>query len=93
MNMSDYIVKSKREGGSGRSDVFIKSPSVFEPAVIIEFKVAENVKELDEKCDEALKQIEDKEYNLELETEGYENITKYGIAFYRKDCLIKKGWS
>ncbi len=91
MNMSDYIVKSNREGGSGRSDVFIKSPSVFEPAVIIEFKVAENVKELDEKCDEALKQIEDKEYNLELETEGYENITKYGIAFYRKDCLIKKG--
>jgi hypothetical protein len=22
--------------------------------------------------------------------DGYEHIIKYGIAFYRKDCLIKK---
>ena len=24
-----------------------------------------------------------------LTKEGYEDIIKYGIAFYRKDCIIK----
>ncbi|MCI5727859.1 MAG: ATP-binding protein [Clostridium sp.] len=90
MNISDYIVKSIRECGSGRSDIYIKSPSVLEKAVIIELKVADNVKELGKKCDEALEQIDKKGYEEELRTEGYEDITKYGIAFYRKDCMVKK---
>ena len=90
MNISDYIVKSNRESGSGRSDIYIKSPSVLEKAVIIELKVADNVKELGKKCDEALEQIDKKGYEEELRTEGYEDITKYGIAFYRKDCMVKK---
>ena len=24
-----------------------------------------------------------------IDEEGYEDIIKYGIAFYRKDCIIK----
>lgn len=52
--------------------------------------MADNIKELSKKCDEALEQIEKKGYAEELRTEGYEDITKYGIAFYRKDCMIKK---
>jgi hypothetical protein len=28
-------------------------------------------------------------YEEELNEEGYEDIIKYGMAFYRKDCLIK----
>lgn len=91
MNMNDYIIKSNRECGSGRSDIYIKSPSVLENAIIIEFKVADNIKDLNKKCDEALSQIDEKSYEEELKTEGYENIIKYGIAFYHKDCMIKKG--
>ena len=26
---------------------------------------------------------------MELRSEGYKNIVKYGIAFYQKDCLVK----
>jgi len=89
MNMSDYIIKSNREGGSGRSDVYIKSPSVLERAVILEFKIADNIKQLDEKCNEAIAQIEAKEYDMDLRNEGYEDIIEYGIAFYKKDCMIK----
>ena len=33
--------------------------------------------------------IEDRKYDMELTSEGYKNIFKYGIAFYKKDCLIK----
>jgi hypothetical protein len=89
MNMSDYIIRSNREGGTGRSDVYIKSPSVLERAVILEFKIADNIKQLDEKCNEAIAQIKAKEYDMDLRNEGYEDIIEYGIAFYKKDCMIK----
>ena len=47
------------------------------------------VKSRIERADEAIKQIEDRKYDMELRREGYKNIFKYGIAFYKKDCLIK----
>ena len=88
-NMNDYIVKSNRESGDGRCDIYIKSPSIFDPAVIIELKICNKPKDLLKKCDEALEQIEKNKYDLELKEEGYENIIKYGISFYRKDCIVK----
>ena len=87
--MSGYIVKSNRETGDGRCDIYIKPLSIFERAVIIEMKVCDKPKELFTKCDEALKQIEDKMYQDDLNEEGYEDIIKYGMAFYRKDCIIR----
>ncbi|WP_061313558.1 AAA family ATPase [Clostridium botulinum] len=88
-NMHDFLVKSNREAGDGRSDIFIKSLSIFEPCVILELKVCDRPKDIFKKCDEALAQIDAKNYEEELKEEGYENIIKYGISFYRKDCVIK----
>ena len=46
---------------------------------------------LDKKCDEALWQIEERNYEAELIDDGYENIIKYGVAFCsEKVCKIKK---
>ena len=59
-------------------------------AVIIEIKVAEKYSELENKCDEALKQIEDKKYEAELIEQNYQKIIKYGIAFAESTCKIKK---
>ncbi len=84
-----YIVKSNREAGDGRSDIYIRPLSIFQRAVIIEIKVCDKPKELFTKCDKALEQIEKMKYEEELNEEGYEDIIKYGMAFYRKDCLIK----
>jgi len=33
--------------------------------------------------------LNEKKYDDELVHEGYKDIIKYGIAFYRKDCEIK----
>ena len=88
-NMKGYIVKSNREGGTGRSDLFIKSVSRRGIAIVVEFKIANNIDDLEKKADEAIEQIEDRKYDVELISEGYKNIFKYGIAFYKKDCLIK----
>ncbi|NFH92009.1 AAA family ATPase [Clostridium botulinum] len=88
-NMHEFLVKSNREAGDGRSDIFIKSLSIFEPCVILELKVCDKPKDIFKKCDEALAQIDEKNYEEELKEEGYENIINYGISFYRKDCVIK----
>ena len=88
-NMKGYIVKSNREGGTGRSDIFIKSVSKRGIAIVIEFKIAKDIDDLEKRAEDAIKQIENKKYDMELRSEGYKNIVKYGIAFYQKDCLIK----
>jgi len=88
-NMHDYIVKSNREGGTGRSDLFIKSVSKRGAAVVIEFKIAKNIDDLEKRAEDALKQIKKKGYDMELKSEGYKNIIKYGISFCEKDCYVK----
>ena len=88
-NISNYIVLSNRESGNGRPDILLKYPSVRGKAVIIEIKVAKSYQELEEKCDAALQQIEDRKYEEPLRQEGYNIILKYGIAFYKKDCMVK----
>ena len=90
-NMHDYIIKSNREGGKGRSDVFIKSVSKRGVAIVIEFKIAKNIDDLEKRADDALKQIEEKGYDMELRSEGYKNIIRYGISFCEKDCYVKLG--
>lgn len=87
-NMHDYIVKSNREGGCGRSDLFIKSVSKRGVAIVIEFKIAKKIDDLEKRAEDALKQIEDKGYGMELRSEGYKNIIRYGISFCEKDCYI-----
>ena len=47
--------------------------------------------ELEKKCDEALRQIEEQKYEEGLRREGYKDILKYGVAFYKKECMVKAG--
>lgn len=89
--MKGYIVKSNREGGAGRSDLFVKPVTRRKPAYVLEFKVAEKFKQLDRKADEALLQIEERGYARELEDDGYEVVYRYGISFCGKDCIVKLG--
>ena len=90
-NIGDYIVLSNRESGYGRPDIILKYPSVRGKAVIIEIKAAKTYQELETKCAEALSQIEERKYEEPLRQEGYTDILKYGVAFYRKECMVKRG--
>lgn len=87
--MKGYRTKSNREAGKGRSDLFIKPVSRRKEAFVVEFKVAKKLGELEKMADEALKQIEDRQYTAELYDEGYEIVGKYGIAFCGKDCAVR----
>lgn len=83
-----YVVKSNREGGTGRTDLFIKPVSRRKTAYVVEFKVAKTYRELGKRADDALEQIARKAYGRELEDDGYESVVCYGISFFGKDCEV-----
>lgn len=89
-NIGNYIVLSNRESGNGRPDILLKYPSVRGKAVILEIKISKTYQGLEAKCREALRQIEEQKYEQALRQEGYSQILKYGVAFYRKECMVKK---
>jgi len=88
--LDGYRVLSNRESGDGRSDLAMYSVKD-RKVVILEFKPAEKYDALPAVCKSALKQIEDMNYAEHWDKEGYKNILKYGIGFYRKMCEVRKG--
>lgn len=82
-----YIIRSNREAGYGRFDIQLEPINAASPAIILEFKTAENEKELQAKAEAALMQISSKEYCADLKDKGYKNILCYGIAFAGKELV------
>ena len=84
---SGCAVKSNQEHGEGRSDIVIYHPD--RPQVVLfEAKYAKTLGGLQESCATALEQIEDRQYAKEFE-DDYDSVLCYGIAFYKKRCLVK----
>ena len=83
-----YSVESNREHGEGRSDIVVYDEENSR-VVIFEVKVAKSPEELPAACDAALCQIEARQYAEDFRDE-YDEILCYGIAFYKKRCLVKR---
>ncbi len=87
----NYLVKSNRESGNGRSDIVVKSPSLRGRSFVLEVKVSDSIDELEDDAMKAVQQIYDKKYMEELRMEGYRKIDCYGVSFFRKDCEVRFG--
>ena len=84
----EYITKSNIESGLGRYDFVIEPKNKTKRAYIMEFKATDNVENLEEVSKEALRQIEDKKYDISLKQNGIKDITYLGIAFCGKQIKI-----
>lgn len=82
-----YSVESNREHGEGRSDIVIYNDVTGQVAVF-EAKYSRKLEDLEKDCQKALDQINTKMYAKEFE-DAYEEVLCYGIAFYKKRCLVK----
>lgn len=84
-----YTVESNREHGEGRSDVGVYDSENGRVAVF-EIKYAQTSASLPTACEAALTEIATRMYAQEFE-DDYDQIYCYGIAFFKKRCLIEIG--
>lgn len=81
-------VSSNREAGQGYADILVEVADGEEPlGIVIEVKYARDGN-LDAACEEALGQIEKRQYGDAFYDEDIEKVLKYGIACYRDKCRI-----
>ena len=96
----EYEITSNNFSGKGRYDLLLKPKNLEKrkEGIILELKVVnamENLSEdkifekLENECDIALQQIEEKEYASALKNSGVENVLKIGIAFFGKELAVK----
>ena len=97
---NEYEITSNNFAGKGRYDLLLKPKNLEKrkEGVILELKVVnaiENLSEdkifekLENECDIALQQIEEKEYASVLKNSEVENVLKIGIAFFGKEVAVK----
>lgn len=87
--MNGWKVKSNAESGEGYSDISVEVEDK-DIGIIIELKYAEKAA-FDEGCREALRQIDDRNYEEALIDDGMKTIYRYGIACYKKRCKVISG--
>lgn len=83
-----YSVESNKEHGEGRSDIIVYDP-VNGQAAVFEAKYSNALEYMESDCNRAIAQIDARMYAKELE-DDYDHVFCYGIAFYKKRCLVKK---
>ncbi len=82
---SEWDITSNAESGEGYSDILIRTEN--RTGIVMEIKYADDG-DLEQSCEKALNQIEEKKYDAVLKKEGMKEILKYGIAFYKKNCRV-----
>lgn len=84
---ANWRVSSNAETGKGRSDIIVERKDR-KRGFVIEVKDVKDEKKLDEACETALKQIEEKDYTAVLRRYRIKEIWSYGIAFWDKECRV-----
>jgi len=82
-----WIIKSNRETGLGRSDIFLADWKGHE-AIIIEVKRAETEGEMERKLAEGLEQIEKNAYDADYDKDTF-TVRKYCVCFCGKMVKVK----
>lgn len=82
-----YMVQSNKEHGEGRSDIVVMDSRGGRVA-IFEAKYVKEVSRMNNACEDAILQIKEKMYAEDF-SDSYDQVLVYGIAFYKKRCMVK----
>lgn len=85
-----YRIVSNQESGFGRCDLAVLPAYNKNRGLLFEIKVAKREEDVEKSAELAIQQIKEKQYIEGLHRKGYTDILGYGIAFYKKTCIIKK---
>jgi hypothetical protein len=93
ISLKDYEIISNREAGLGRVDIILlHKKDKSRPAIIMELKTIDKFEEetKEKALKNALNQIEEKKYEVEVRKRGYKNILKMGVVFDGKRVWVKR---
>ncbi len=85
----DWDIDSNAESGDGFSDILVETEDG-QTGIVIEVKYPDS-QNLETGCEKALRQIEDLGYESRLRQDGMTTILKYGIACWKKGCMVRMG--
>lgn len=85
----EYHVRSNQESGYGRYDLLLEPKRKEDTAYLFEFKVAKREEDLEKKAEEAITQMEENHYDVELRERGIGKLLLLGIAFCGKKGKVK----
>lgn len=81
----EYEIISNQEKGKGRCDIILKLKDSNKSTYVIEMKYTKEACDLKEMAKEAVKQIQEKQYDIGLGND----VVYIGMAHYQKDVEIK----
>ena len=84
---ADWRVASNAETGKGRCDIIVERKDR-KIGFVVEVKDVKDESKLDAACENAMKQIEEKDYTAILRRYRFKEIWIYGIAFWDKECKV-----
>ena len=84
---AEWLVRSNREAGDGFADIIVETDDP-DAGLVIELKSVGKISELAGACTAAMQQVKERHYDAYLRDEGREDIWAYGIAFYKKRCMV-----
>ncbi len=88
---SSYTIRTNRESGYGRYDVMLTptKPDTH-TGIILEFKRVADDEKPETVLNNALKQIEERRYAVEMEAAGVTDILRLAVAFRGKELWLKQ---
>lgn len=86
-----YRIQSNRESGYGRFDLAFFPKKEDLPGILLEFKAVKEEEELAAAAEAACQQIEEKAYLAAFQTAGVGDVWRYGVAFCKKQVVVKAG--
>ena len=86
---NQYEVRSNRESGYGRVDLWMRPKTPGRPGVVIEFKVKDVDKPERAALEEAAMQVREKHYTADLLAAGISPVYEYAIAFDGKKAFVR----
>ena len=90
-----YQVLSNRESGSGRYDLCLLPKQEKLPGILIELKAVKNgtKDELKKLASDAVLQIQQRQYDVQLREAGVKKVLHFGVAFSGKHVEIVSEWA
>ncbi len=95
VNLTTHHVRSNRESGFGRDDIMIIPRDKRDKGIVMELKTIDDFEGEDKEIalNRALKQIEEKRYEVELRDQGVKDIIILGVTFDGKRVWVMENIS